>query len=191
MSVVEMVVYISIFTIVTIALFNSINFFYRTNRYTLEQSTQVDVARRGVTLMVENIREADYSDNGIFPIVSAGANSFSFFSNTDADTGVEKVRFFLDGTTFKKGVINPEGNPVVYTGTEAVSSISQYVRNGENDMPIFKYYDNTGTQITDYSQLAKIAFVEVNLVVNINPVTLPNEFNLRSSATIRNLKNNL
>lgn len=191
LTLIETVVYIGLFSLIMMSLFRMVIFFYHTNRYTLEQSTQLDAARKGVAAMVQNIRESDYSDTGAFPIVSAGADSFSFYSNVDSDALVEKVRFFLSGNNFQEGIIKSTGNPPVYSGTEAITTIAQFVRNGESNTSIFQYYDNTGTEITDYSRVANIAFVKMNLIVNVNPSTLPNEFALRSSATIRNLKTNL
>ena len=51
--------------------------------------------------------------------------------------------------------------------------------------------DSTGTEITDYDNISDVSFVKVNLIVNVNPLRLPNEFMLRGTATLRNLKVNL
>jgi len=190
-SLIEAVVYVAIFTVAMLAIMSSVSFFYNTNRYTLEQSTQVDAARIGVAAMVKDIREADYADTGAFPLISAGANDFSFYSDIDGDGSKEKVRFFVSANDFMTGVTESAGIPPVYSGAESISMVAQYVRNIENGTPIFRYYDNAGAEITNYTNVSKIVFVKVDLVVNVNPETLPNEFDLHSSASIRNLKTNL
>ena len=58
-------------------------------------------------------------------------------------------------------------------------------------MNIFKYYDTNGALMSSPFSLIAIRYVQVNLIVNVNPETRPNEFSLRSSAAIRNIKSNL
>jgi len=65
------------------------------------------------------------------------------------------------------------------------------VRNIEQGVDIFEYYDNTGVEITNLSNVSNIAFVKMSIVVNINPARSPNDFTLRASAALRNLKSNL
>ncbi len=192
-SFIEMIVAISIFTIVIIALASSAIYFYRSNAYSVEQSFAVNSARKGIEFMVRDIREAIYSDEGAYPIVSASSNSFNFYSDVDKDNSVERVRYYFENGSLKKGIIKSSGNPPVYnSANEVVYIISENVRNIEQGVPIFRYYDNTGGEIFNPSiNITIIAFIKVNLIVNINPSRLPNEFTLQSSATIRNLKTNL
>jgi hypothetical protein len=142
--------------------------------------------------MVRDIREASYSETGAYPVVAIGSTTIAIYTDLDRDDDAELVRFYLDGSTFKKRVTNPTGNPAVYTeATSSDSVLSENVRNGEQGVPIFQFYDSDGVLLTSYTSVTPVAFVQVSLVVNVNPVTLPNEFVLRSSATIRNLKVNL
>ena len=192
MTLLEMVVYIGMFAMIMVVILQAIATFYRSNRYTIEQSTQLQSARIGIATMVQNLREMVYSDTGGYPIVSVGANNITFFSNIDTDSGVERVRFFLDNGTLKKGILKASGNPLAYNPTnEVLTNVAQYVRNADTGTPIFTYYDKNGVQMTDLTQIINIAWLKVSLIVNVNPLTMPNEFDLRSSATFRNLKTNL
>ena len=188
----ETVVYIVLFGMIFIAISDAILTFYQSNRYTLEQMTQLDSARRGVAGLVGGVREADYSESGSYPIEAVAANSITYYADYDDDGVVERMRYFLSGNDFRRGVVEPTGSPPDYTGTEIITTISQYVRNGELPITdIFRYYDTGGVLMAPPYTLVDIRYVRVNLIVNVNPATLPNEFTLRSSAAMRNIKSNL
>lgn len=194
-SFVEALVVVSIFTMTIGVLLGSVILFYRSNTYAIEQAFAVENARRGVEVMVRDIREASFSDEGQYPVISADDNELWIYSDIDRDDNVERVRFFLDTTTneFTKVTTNSAGSPPTYaSGTSATSTVADNVRNIEQNMPIFEYFDSSGAQLaTSSMNVTDIAFIRVNMVVNINPLRLPNEFVLRSSATMRNLKTNL
>ncbi len=191
MTLLEVGVWIAIFSIVMVAVMNSILYFYRTNNYTIEQASAVTSAQRGIDRAVREIREAAYAANGAYPVVSFGANDFVFYSDIDSDSAAERVHFFLSTSggleSFTRGILNPSGDPPVYTGQEATSSISEYVRNTANSITTFIYYDKNGAQITDYTKIADVRFVSVNLGIDVDPNRSPTPLSLRSSAALRNL----
>lgn len=192
MTLIEMLVYLSIFSIIILVITYSALSFYRYNAYGMEQLKAVDSARRGIDPTVNNIREATYSDEGAYPIISATANSFSFYSDVNGDNDIEKVRLYLDINTFKKGITESSGNPLTYDGQpEALFTLAENVRNVEQGTNIFKYYDNTGAEVVDLANVSSISFVTMSVIVNVNPVRAPNDFTLRASAALRNLKANL
>ena len=193
LSIIEMLVTISIFVIVMGAIVSSVIIFYRSNGFAVEQAFAVNSARMGVEQMVRDIREATLSDVGDYPIIEMSTSTLLFYSDIDRDDSVELVRFFLEDDSFKKGVTNSSGIPPVYAMStdEGVSAISDNVRNVEEDTAIFRYFDSDGVEVIDFNNIADVSFVQVNLIVNVNPTRLPNEFSVRSSATLRNLKINL
>lgn len=188
----ETIVYIALFGLVFLALTNAIITFYQSNRYTLEQMNQLDSARKGVSALVTGIREATYSESGAYPIESAEANGMIFYADTDNDGTVERVRYFLSGNNFQKGVIVPTGSPAVYApASETVATLAEYIRNAEQGVNMFAYYDTNGALMAEPVTLVGVRYVKISVIVNVNPATMPNEFTLRSSATIRNIKSNL
>ena len=192
LTLIEAIIMLVVFTTALLALSSSVAYFYQSNRITLEQSLALGSARRGVEFMVRDIREATYSEEGSFPIESIGPYSITFYSDTDRDDSVERMRYSINGSSLEKGVVNPSGDPLTYsTSTESVTTLSEYVRNIDQGVSAFTYFDSTGAEITDYGNITDVAFVKVNLIVNVNPDRFPGEFTLRSSATIRNLKTNL
>ncbi len=191
MTLVEAVVYIAIFSIVMMAVLQSVASFYQTNRYTLEQMSQLDIARKGVNTLIVGIRGARYSASGAYPVESGGINNITFYSDIDNDTVVEKARYFLSGTDLQLGVTKPAGTPPVYNpANESIFTVAEYVRNDATHA-IFQYYDTLGVLMTVPPVSINVRFVKVDLIVNVNPATMPNEFTLHSSAAIRNVKNNL
>lgn len=191
-TLIEMLVALAIFTLSAVMIVGTITFLYRSNSNSIEQAFALASARKGVDVMIRDIREAAYADDGSFPVVWMSTNQFTFYSDTDRDAAVERIRYFLSGTDLRRGVIEPTGNPPTYNvNNEVVSYVSDNIRNSEQGIPIFRFYDEGGTEISATTSVLDLKFVSVNLIVNINPLRLPEEFTLRSSATLRNLKTNL
>jgi len=91
---------------------------------------------------------------------------------------------------FKKGVIEPVGNPPQYPEEqEEVSILSSFVRNSP---PIFKYYNGEGNEITNLpARLTDTKLIRLHLIINVNPERTPHAFEIKSSAQVRNLKSEL
>lgn len=177
-------------TVVLGAVVASILYFYRANTNTFEQGIQVESARRGVEFAMRDIREITYGDDGAYPILSFSTSSFSFYSDVDRDESVERIRYFLEGASFKKEVTNATGSPPSYASPEQASTISEYVQNASQGLPVFRYYNASSTEITAFSTTTSIIYITMTLVVNVNPDRLPGEFTLRSAATLRNFAEN-
>lgn len=184
----ETIITIAIISIIMIAITDSVRFFYRANTSSLEQSYQIDSARKGVSFLVRDLREASNGDNGTYPISEIGTSTITFFSDTDRDVSVEKITYELNGTILTRHVVDSSGNPPAYTSAGATSTVSIYVRNIEEEADLFTYYDRDGAVISDLQNIGDVRSVTINLVVNIQPIRAPNEFTLRSSATLRNLR---
>jgi hypothetical protein len=88
---------------------------------------------------------------------------------------------------FKKGVINPSGEPASYPSEqEEIWTLSSYVRNAP---PIFRYFDEEGQELTETpARLADTKMMEVYLIVNVDPNRAPDDFELRSAVQLRNLE---
>lgn len=188
LTMIEAVVTIGITSVIMVVIVNSVLFFYRANASSLEQSFQIESARKGVELMVRDLREVTTADDGSYPLASIASTSITFYSDTDLDASVEKITYTLSTTTLTRQVVDTTGNPSVYSGVGTTSVVSTYVRNLEESRPIFHYFMADGTEVASYADVNDVRFVEVNLVVNVLPIRAPQEFTLRSSATLRNLR---
>ena len=189
LTLLETVVSIGIISIIMTVIVSSVLFFYRANTSSLEQSFQIDNARKGVEFLVRDVREASHGDDGSYPLFAIGSTTLVFFSDTDSDASVEKITYALSGTRLSRTVVDSSGTPPSYGGAGTGASVSEYVRNLEEGQAIFRYYDTAGVEVTNYANIGDVRFVSVNLVVNVQPIRAPEEFTLRSSATLRNLRN--
>jgi type II secretory pathway pseudopilin PulG len=189
MTIVEAVVWIAVFISAMLALTSSVLYFYRTSNYAIQQASATASAQRGIDNMVKTIRSAAYASNGAYPIISLAAQDVKFYADTDGDPGIEEVHYYVSGTSLFEGVVNPSGDPAVYTGAEVTSTISNYVRNLDpiTGTATFKYYDKNGTLVSDYTKIGDVRFVSVTLEVDVDPNKSPTPLTLRSSAALRNL----
>lgn len=187
MTLIEALVWITIFIFAVGTISSSIIYFYRSNRYTLEEAYAVASAQDGIAATVANIRAGAYSAQGAFPIVSIAANDFVFYADVDGDSLVDRVHFYLQGTNLMRGVKEATGNPLDYAGSETPTIIAQHVRNTDQGVATFRYYDALGAEIVNYANWSSVRSVKVTLVVNVNTVSSPNPLTLYSTAAIRNL----
>jgi len=188
-TLIEVLVFLFVFIIIITAIVSALTYVYRGQRYAFEQSDATRSARIGINESVRDLREASYADNGAYPIVAMATSSITFYSDSDKDNKIERIRYFISGTYLKRGVIESSGDPPTYNSSnETVSTVSDYVRNNAIGVPMFTYYDKAGTLMSNYSDVSNLAFVVIRIVVNLYPNRAPYDFELRSSAALRNIK---
>ncbi len=188
MTLIEVLVWIIVFYFTLIGILSSIQYLYRVNTYSINQATAVASAQRGIDKMVRVIRETSYAANGAYPVISMSAHTFSVYSDVDSDQYAEKVRFYVEAGELKQGTIEAAGDPPTYSGAEAISVLSPYVRNLEASLTTFHYYDENGTEILNYTNVGDVRFVTVDMIVDVDPTKTPTTLNMRTSAMLRNLR---
>ncbi|MFH0818701.1 MAG: prepilin-type N-terminal cleavage/methylation domain-containing protein [Patescibacteria group bacterium] len=158
-----------------------------------EQNQAVSEAQKGVDLFIKELREAAISDTGAFPTELADEQEIIFYSDIDADSYTEKVHYFIEDSSLKKGVTEPSGTPLSYSGDENISVISANVVNQDNS--VFSYYTAdypvSTTPLTYPADVSAATLVKIHLEININPDRVPDTYILESFAQLRNLKSNL
>ncbi len=188
LTVLEIVVAMGIFVIASIMVAGFIIQNFKAQNFSLEQSASINEARRGIETMVKELREALPGDTGAYPIDSANAQELIFYADYDRDTQIERVHYWLDGTEFKKGVIEASGNPLTYSEEEEVHIISRYVRN--NSIPLFTYRDGEYAEISAPADPTGVKLISVYLEINVFEDRAPMNFELQSDVALRNLKEN-
>lgn len=188
MTLIEAMVWIAVFLAAMVALTTSLVSFYKANGFAIKDANAIASAQHAMDIAVRAIRTASYANNGAYPVISIASDQIAFYANvTKGSPYTQKVRFFTSGNSLKEGIIEPVGDPPAYTGTETVTSLSDYVQNLTLATSTFYYYDKNGTRITDYSQFQNVRFVTVNLIVDTSTTSLPTQLTLTSSAALRNL----
>jgi hypothetical protein len=194
MTFVEMIVVIFIFSLVMIALGDSVAALYKLKAYTISQTYQVSNARRGTQAFIRDIREMTFADNGTFPLARMDDHIIGFYSDIDRDNSVEYVEYELDTTILTKRIYNATGSPAEYDTSSPDESLilSEYVQNIIQGTSTFLYYDtNGGLMATSSEAVTDVRYITIQLIVNIDPIRNPGQFMMRSSATLRNVIDNL
>jgi len=193
MTLVEMLVAVGIYTVLMLAVLSSIAALYRYNAYAIEQSGEIESARRGITQWNRDAKEMTTAEDGTWPLAIMEEHRLGYYSDTDSDDSVEYVEYILASTTLRKFTYNPTGSPATYDKTtpDTVEILSTYVQNINQATSTFLYFDATGNTMASTSPPINVRLITSQLIVNIDPDRNPGEFMLKSSLAPRNLKDNL
>ena len=189
-TIIEVLVALGVFVIAILIITAFIINSYKLQNFTYEQSTAISEARRGIETMVKELRETLPGDTGAYPIELAETQEIIFYADFDRDDAIEKVHYWLDGSDFKKGVIEASGNPLTYNpANEQVETISRYVRNYED--AIFIYRDSDYIALNTPADPNEVKLINVYLKINMFDNRAPMDYELESDVALRNLKENL
>ena len=195
-TLIEIMVATFVFSVVTggVAIFSA--YYFKNYSFSFEENQSVSIAQTGMTSMIREIREARSGEDGSWPIVDAQDNTFTFYSDVTNDSRPDKVRYFLNGTTLNRGVIEPTAVPVSYP--QALEKITTIATNVDTSAgSLFKYYngdwpaDQIYNPITLSNRLLQTRYVTVYLRINISPNFAALPFEMTSGVAIRSMKTNL
>ena len=193
-SVIEVLMSIFILTLIGLAVYSFQKDVFSLNKIISGSLTAQDEARRALKSMSAGIRTASPSSLGAYALTQTATSSFTFYSNIDDDSFKERVRYFLDGTTLKKGVIKPSGTPLTYNpANEAISEIVHDVANATSS--VFSYYDanydGTTQPLPEPIDIAAVRLVKITVAIDKDSQTSPGPITLTTQISMRNLKDNL
>lgn len=192
----ETLVVVGIFTILFIGVNTLLVAVIRTPKQQMLAGNNIDQARKVIASFTNELRNAAQGNEGSYQLSQAGDSQIIFYSSYGASgTKVNRIRYYLSGSTLYKGVVVPTGSPLTYNlATEVVTTVQQNLTNGTT--PVFYYYDDTysGTTspLAQPVNLTTVKFVKINLIVmKQNSATDTSTFTIDGGATIRSLKTNL
>jgi len=185
LSLIEILVTMGIFIIVIIMAGDFIVTGFRATRFESEQDMAIQSARNGLDVISREVRGANQSEQGDYPLARIEEEDFIYYADVDDDGLMERVRYYLIGTNLYRVVTEPGplGN---YSTTPATTTISQYMNN--QDEPIFSYFDNNYDETSIINQ---VRLIKAYLVVNVTPTVMPNDYIVETDVHLRNLKDNL
>ncbi len=173
---------------------------YRNSRYTIQYTRAVQDAQQSIAIMVSDLREAKFSDNGSYPLDDMGANSVVFYTDLDQDSSVERVRYSIEDQILYRYVTDSKvedddnGDPtVMYDDDDEVGEIlTMFLRNTDVDIleNLFRYFDIHGDEIAeaDYNvKTNEVVMMRVKAIVNVDPETAPRDEVIETTVTLRNL----
>lgn len=187
MTLIEMIMAIGVFSLSVTGFTFLLSRTWTINHFVLEEGEASRTASRGVHEVVDTIRSARQSENGSYLLESAHSNDLIFYSDIDADGKTERVHYFSEAGSLKMGIRKPsDGVPPTYaSGDESVSVLANYVVNEDGN--VFSYYGLNGQVLSNPVEADAVRMIKVRLEINIDPIKAPNNINIESLATLRNL----
>lgn len=192
-TLVELLVAVFIITLIGLAVSNFGAQMFSFSRTLSSAMTAQGEARKALKTMSAEIRPASLSSIGSYAIETAATSTLTFYSDTDDDGVYERIRYFLSGTTLKRGIIKPTGNPLTYnSANETFSELVHDVVNGGT--PIFEYYDTLydgTTSAMNPVTILSIRLIKITVMIDKDTNKPPNTMTATTQVSIRNLKDNL
>lgn len=122
-----------------------------------------DIAQT-LQIMTSEIRSAEPSAAGAYPIVSAGTSSFSFFSDINDSGAVDYVSYFLASGTIYRAVIAPTGTPATYpTSSQVLYDVIDDV-SLLSSTSLFTYYGASYTGDSSQALASPVSIASVRLI---------------------------
>jgi prepilin-type N-terminal cleavage/methylation domain-containing protein len=192
----EIMVALFIFTAVVVGVATFSAYYFNNYAFSYEENQQIGVAQNSITRLIREIREARIGDDGSWPLIQTDDMVFSFYSDVTNDGRADKVRYFLQGSDLKRGVIEPTSVPVTYpAGNEKITIVASYV--DATAGAIFRYYngnwpsDTVNNPLSAANRILNTRYVTVSIRINVTTNFAAKPFDLTSGVMIRSLKNNL
>lgn len=191
----EVLLALGIFSLLIVGIVSFFIAGFKNKEIIFEQLSVQSEARKMAQDFVNELRSATVSSIGAYPLATAGTSTIVFYTNLDTDTYRERVRYFVDGTIIKKGIIKPDGNPLTYNPvseiiTESVHSVMATTTS------LFTYYDQsynggaTSTALNQPVNVSQVRVVGLTVTLEKNPLVSPAPLTVEAKTEIRNLKSN-
>lgn len=192
-TLVELIVSVGIFALLIGSITAILTTGLRSKDVIYEQLLTQSQGRKVLDNFVNELRGANNSSSGGYPLAEASSTEIIFYSNLDQGGLMERVRYYVDGHSLKKGVIKPAGNPPQYKSQdESTSTVAESIV--VTTTPIFTYYDQgwsgTSTPLAQPVNVTNVRLVEIQFQLDRNPVLSPTALNMQSKVELRNLKTN-
>ncbi len=164
----EIVIVTAVFLAIFLAVINFGQSVFSFNSNAQKNLEAQSSGRKILKTMTKELRSASPASTGAYTIALSSSTTLTFFTNIDSDDYKEQVRYFLQGTELKKGVIKPSGSPLSYNPTnEVLTTLISDVRNGAT--PIFDYFDSTytgtSTPLLQPVQVTKVRLIRITVKI--------------------------
>ncbi len=190
MTLLEILVAIGLYTIIILMFGQLINIFSNLKKLTIESSSPQQNTDFLFQYMLTDLRSMAPSSVGSYPIESASSSSLTFYSDSNQDGLMERIRYLLATSTLERGSIAPSGNPLVYaTSSEIIITIAPNILVNQSYFEYFdKNYTGAQTSLTFPIDLLKIRAIRASFTVDNSTTTTPLPINFSAFITPRNLK---
>lgn len=192
MTLVEVLMSVTLFSVSAIMLSSFIIYGYKNHMRVTEEALATDRVNANIRVMVEELRKAKTAENGSYVIATANSDEVSFYSDIDRDLVAEKVTYEIVDGDLVKSVIEPTGTPPQYPAGNVVTKVIAEGLSNDEIHPLFIYYgvdplgEGNNVELSAPVELTRVRLVEVSLLTEIGDTG--NSRVVESKALIRNLR---
>ncbi len=191
-TILEVIISVGIFSLIITAISVLQIKILRDNQISKARSTLDQQSLLVLRNFTSEIRAAQIPNDGSFPVASSTDSVVSFYADRSGDGIVERIRYFVENGSLKRGLIVPTGQPLSYDS--ANESVSSMVDNVITAPPYFIYYGSSFDGSTSTPPLTQpVSPADVRLVelhISVDPrVADQMPRTLETRADIRSLKN--
>jgi len=195
-TLIEIMTAMSISLVLLAAIYSLSHITGSSQSFILTNYSSIEDANSAANTIIKELRNARSSESGAHLFYNLDDEDIEFYTDSDNDGTIERVRYYLDGTDLKKQIIEPVGFPPTYDPNDATEKIvAENVRNlGE---PLFQYYnsnwpeDTTNNPLIEPERPGNTSFVHVKIRVNENELYQSGDYVAESFVQVRMTKNNL
>jgi hypothetical protein len=130
---------------------------------------------------------------GATAVITAQNNTLTVYGYfSPADSQVDQIRYFINGTYLDIGVTPPSGTAPNYTyppANEVIHVARVDLQMGST--PMFTYYDSSGNPLPNGFATSQVYAVGIYVAANPNPGQVGVPISVTTMATLRNFKTNL
>ncbi|HPB60424.1 MAG TPA: hypothetical protein PLH96_01220 [Candidatus Paceibacterota bacterium] len=163
------------------------------DRYGLSFSADSN-AKSALKKLTAELRAAESSATGGFLLESAASTSLIFFSDPDNDETRERLRYFIEDRSLKRGLTEPSGNPPVYdAGDEKIQTLIADLLTASSTFIYFNNdYDGTAssTPLTEPIDVQVVRMARFVFIIQAPSTRAPAPYTVQSEVMIRNVKDN-
>lgn len=197
-TLIETLVTIAVFGLVMVVTADLLRTIFTNSTTNPNALNAVDQAESAASNFVNQIRDAAYGNDGSYPLAEASTTEIIFFSpyGSSGSTTVDRIRYYISGTTLYEGITAPSGSPLSYNlANEKVSTIVTGV-SGIGTSTVFYYYNGTyagtTTPLSQPVNINQVTYVKLTFAVQLKEVRGSSATSsISTGAAIRNLKTNL
>jgi type II secretory pathway pseudopilin PulG len=185
MTLVEVVVAMGLVSLLTLAMTSMLTrglAAYRSGQQTI--TSQERAARV--------MREFEYSARAATEIITANPSELAFYRFYDGTAAYpKKVRYFIDGNSFKVGKTEPQGTAPNITYPADAETIDFLVEDLTNTTTIFTYYNGNDEALSAPVTLSDIRMLMLAITIDSIGSKPPGPISESTKVNLRNKKTNL
>ena len=186
----EVLIVVTISTILMLGIFGTIVQFYQYNGHLIAQRQAIAEAELGMNRLVRDLRTMSFAFDGTYPLHARSSSSIAFYVDSTGNRIPDLVSYEIRDGALIRDTFIATGTPVQinYDSPDQTQIISQSVQNQVLATPLFSYTNREGELVGPDASLASIAFIQIQLLINVDPNRIMQPTELRSSAAPRNLQ---